>query len=450
MSTTFEKISSNKVKLTFVVPAEKFDEAVQKAYIKDRSKINVPGFRKGKAPRKVIENMYGEGVFYDDALDMIFPEVYAEGLKEYNVEVVDRPQVDVQEIGAGKELKFTAEVFVRPDVELGEYKALTVEVEPKATVTEEDIQARISQDQQKGARTSEVTDGEVDYTDVVNLDYMGTVDGVAFDGGTAEKQTLKIGSGSFIPGFEEQMVGMKVGEEKDLNVTFPEKYHAENLAGKAAVFHVKVNSITRTELPELDDDFAQDNGFDTFDAYRADVAKKLTEIADSNYDVEIENALVEKAVENAKMDIPDAMVDEQLNYVMRDMEYSMMRSGLRMEDYLKYTNMTRDQLAQQYRGEAEKRVKIELTLEAIRKAEVIEPSDEEVEAQTEKQAKRMGQELEAFKASLSEENKTYLKDFAAIQKVCDLMKAGATVVDKKPEEKIEDQPVAESSEETAE
>ena len=450
MSTTFEKISSNKVKLTFVVPAEKFDEAVQKAYIKDRSKINVPGFRKGKAPRKVIENMYGEGVFYDDALDMIFPEVYAEGLKEYNVEVVDRPQVDVQEIGAGKELKFTAEVFVRPDVELGEYKALTVEVEPKATVTEEDIQARISQDQQKGARTSEVTDGEVDYTDVVNLDYMGTVDGVAFDGGTAEKQTLKIGSGSFIPGFEEQMVGMKVGEEKDLNVTFPEKYHAENLAGKAAVFHVKVNSITRTELPELDDDFAQDNGFDTFDAYRADVAKKLTEIADSNYDVEIENALVEKAVENAKMGIPDAMVDEQLNYVMRDMEYSMMRSGLRMEDYLKYTNMTRDQLAQQYRGEAEKRVKIELTLEAIRKAEVIEPSDEEVEAQTEKQAKRMGQELEAFKASLSEENKTYLKDFAAIQKVCDLMKAGATVVDKKPEEKIEDQPVAESSEETAE
>ncbi len=450
MSTTFEKISSNKVKLTFVVPAEKFDEAVQKAYIKNRSKINVPGFRKGKAPRKVIENMYGEGVFYDDALDMIFPEVYAEGLKEYNVEVVDRPQVDVQEIGTGKDLKFTAEVFVRPDVELGEYKALTVEVEPKAAVTEEDIQARISQDQQKGARTSEVTDGEVDYTDVVNLDYMGTVDGVAFEGGTAEKQTLKIGSGSFIPGFEEQMVGMKVGEEKDLNVTFPEKYHAENLAGKAAVFHVKVNSITRTELPELDDDFAQDNGFDTFDAYRADVAKKLTEIADSNYDVEIENALVEKAVENAKMDIPDAMGDEQLNYVMRDMEYSMMRSGLRMEDYLKYTNMTRDQLAQQYRGEAEKRVKFELTLEAIRKAEAVEPSDEEVEAQTAKQAKRMGQELEAFKASLSEENKTYLKDLAAIQKVCDLMKAGATVVDKKPEEKIEEQPVAESSEETAE
>lgn len=182
-----------------------------------------------------------------------------------------------------------------------------------------------------------MTDRGVDYTDTVNLDYAGSVDGVPFEGGTAQGQTLKIGSGAFIPGFEEQMVGMTVGEEKDLNVTFPEKYHAENLAGKNAVFHVKVNSITKTELPELDDDFAQDNGFDTFDAYKADVAKKLQEIADTNYDVEIENALIEKAVANAQMDIPAAMIDDQLNYVMRDVEYSMMRQGLRMEDYLKYT-----------------------------------------------------------------------------------------------------------------
>ena len=359
MSTNFEKISSNKVKLTFVVPAEDFDKALNQAYLKDRSKINVPGFRKGKAPRAVIERMYGEGVFYDDALDAIFPALYAEAIKEHNIDVVDRPQVDVQEIGAGKELKFTAEVFVRPDVTLGEYKNLTVEVEPKEVVTEDEIQARISQDQQKGARTIDVTDRGVDYTDTVNLDYAGSVDGVPFEGGTAQGQTLKIGSGAFIPGFEEQMVGMTVGEEKDLNVTFPEKYHAENLAGKNAVFHVKVNSITKTELPELDDDFAQDNGFDTFDAYKADVAKKLQEIADTNYDVEIENALIEKAVANAQMDIPAAMIDDQLNYVMRDVEYSMMRQGLRMEDYLKYTGQTREQMAQQYRGEAENRVKIQ-------------------------------------------------------------------------------------------
>ena len=397
MSTNFEKISSNKVKLTFVVPAEDFDKALNQAYLKDRSKINVPGFRKGKAPRAVIERMYGEGVFYDDALDAIFPALYAEAIKEHNIDVVDLPQVDVQEIGAGKELKFTAEVFVRPDVTLGEYKNLTVEVEPKEVVTEDEIQARISQDQQKGARTIDVTDRGVDYTDTVNLDYAGSVDGVPFEGGTAQGQTLKIGSGAFIPGFEEQMVGMTVGEEKDLNVTFPEKYHAENLAGKNAVFHVKVNSITKTELPELDDDFAQDNGFDTFDAYKADVAKKLQEIADTNYDVEIENALIEKAVANAQMDIPAAMIDDQLNYVMRDVEYSMMRQGLRMEDYLKYTGQTREQMAQQYRGEAENRVKIQLVLEAIRKAENIEPTAEDIDEQSAKQAKRAGQEVEAFR-----------------------------------------------------
>ena len=239
-----------------------------------------------------------------------------------------------------------------------------------------------------------------------------------------------------------QMVGMTVGEEKDLNVTFPEKYHAENLAGKNAVFHVKVNSITKTELPELDDDFAQDNGFDTFDAYKADVAKKLQEIADTNYDVEIENALIEKAVANAQMDIPAAMIDDQLNYVMRDVEYSMMRQGLRMEDYLKYTGQTREQMAQQYRGEAENRVKIQLVLEAIRKAENIEPTAEDIDEQSAKQAKRAGQEVEAFKANLTDEHKAYLSDLAAIQKVCDLMKAGATVVDKKPEE------AAETAEET--
>ncbi|MFR4292878.1 MAG: trigger factor [Christensenellales bacterium] len=331
---------------------------------------------------------------------------------------------------------------MRPDVTLGEYKNLTVEVELKEVVTEDEIQARISQDQQKGARTIDVTDRGVDYTDTVNLDYAGSVDGVPFEGGTAQGQTLKIGSGAFIPGFEEQMVGMTVGEEKDLNVTFPEKYHAENLAGKNAVFHVKVNSITKTELPELDDDFAQDNGFDTFDAYKADVAKKLQEIADTNYDVEIENALIEKAVANAQMDIPAAMIDDQLNYVMRDVEYSMMRQGLRMEDYLKYTGQTRRADGAAVPRRSGKPREDSAGAGSHPRAENIEPTAEDIDEQSAKQAKRAGQEVEAFKANLTDEHKAYLSDLAAIQKVCDLMKAGATVVDKKPEE------AAETAEET--
>ena len=441
MSTTVEKISSNKVKLSFDIDAAKFDEAMGKAYIKVRGQVAIPGFRKGHAPRKMIENMYGEGVFYDDAFELIFDEVYGPAIDENKIEVVDRPQVDIQQIGAGKNLQFTCEVFVKPDVTLGEYKGVEVKRE-HTLVTEDEVNAEIEKERNKQAAEVAVDDRPVAEGDTVNLDYSGSVDGVKFAGGTAENQTLKIGSHTFIPGFEEQMVGMTVGEEKDLNVTFPEKYHAENLAGKNAVFHVKVNSITKTELPELDDDFAQDNGFDTFDAYKADVAKKLQEIADTNYDVEIENALIEKAVANAQMDIPAAMIDDQLNYVMRDVEYSMMRQGLRMEDYLKYTGQTREQMAQQYRGEAENRVKSQLVLEAIRKAENIEPTAEDIDEQSAKQAKRAGQEVEAFKANLTDEHKAYLSDLAAIQKVCDLMKAGATVVDKKPEE------AAETAEET--
>ena len=430
----YEKISSNKAKLVFTVPGEEFEAAMNKAYLQNRGKINVPGFRKGKAPRNVIENMYGKFVFVEDAMDIVFPEMYTAAIEENGLKPVDRPEMtDMGEYVKGEDMTFTVEVFVRPDVTLGEYKALSVEVEPKHVVTEEEIDERIKQDQQKGARTLDVTDRTVDYNDTVNLDYAGSVDGVAFAGGTAQGQTLKIGSGQFIPGFEEQMVGMAIGEEKDLEVTFPEQYHSEELAGKAAVFHVKVNSITMTELPELDDDFAQDNGFDSFADYKADVEKKLNERVETNYNVSIENALIEAAVKNAKMDIPEAMIQEQTNYILRDMEMRMMYQGLRMEDYLKYTGQTREALAEQYHGEAEQRVKIELVLEAIRKAEALEPSEEEVEVQIVKQAERMGQEVEAFKAGLTDEQKAYLSDTAAIQKVCDLLKAGATVTDKAAE-----------------
>ena len=438
MSHTYEKLSSNKAKLTIVVPAEQFDEAMNKAYLKMRGRINVPGFRKGKAPRKLIETMYGEGVFYDDALDIIFPEVYPAAIEAEGLKPVDRPEVNVEEIGQGKDLKFTCEVFVRPDVELGQYKGLEVEVEQQV-VTDEMIDTRIKQDQQKASRTVDVEDRPVATGDTVKLDYAGTVDGVAFEGGTAQDQTLVIGSNTFIPGFEDQMIGMSIGEEKDLNVTFPEQYHAENLAGKAAVFHVKVNGITVTEMPELDDDFAADvSDFTTFAEYRESIVKELNDRAARNNEVAVENALVEKAVENATIDVPEAMITEQTEYILREMEMRMMYQGLRMQDYLKYTGQTKEQLQDAYRGEGEKRVRIELTLEAIRKAEGIEPTEEEINAQIAEQAERMGQKVEDFEKTLTAEQRGYLADQAAVQKVVNLLKADAKVTEKKPEEQAED------------
>lgn len=433
MSATYEKISGNKAKLSFTVPAAQFEEAMQKAYLKNRGKINVPGFRRGKAPRKLIETMYGEGVFYDDAFQEIFPNLYDEAVKENDLHVVDQPEVDVKEIGEGKDLVFTCEVFVRPDVTLGDYKGLTVEV-TKQEVTDADIDARIEQDRQKVARTVDVEGRALENGDTVNLDYAGSVDGVAFEGGTAEGQTLTLGSNQFIPGFEEQMVGMNIGEEKDLNVTFPEQYHAAELAGKAAVFHVKVNSATHTELPELNDEFAADaSEYNTFAEYKDSIVKELNEKAAKNNEVAVENALVEKATANAQMDIPEAMIRDQVNYILREMQMRMAYQGLRLEDYLKYTGQTVEQLADMYKGEAEQRVKMELTLEAIRKAEGVEPTDEDVQKQIAEQAERMGQKVEDFEKTLTDEQRGYLKDSAAIQKVVELLKKDCKVEEKKPE-----------------
>lgn len=433
MSATYEKISGNKAKLSFTVPAAQFEEAMQKAYLKNRGKINVPGFRRGKAPRKLIETMYGEGVFYDDAFQEIFPNLYDEAVKENDLHVVDQPEVDVKEIGEGKDLVFTCEVFVRPDVTLGDYKGLTVEV-TKQEVTDADIDARIEQDRQKVARTVDVEGRALENGDTVNLDYAGSVDGVAFEGGTAKGQTLTLGSNQFIPGFEEQMVGMNIGEEKDLNVTFPEQYHAAELAGKAAVFHVKVNSATHTELPELNDEFAADaSEYSTFAEYKDSIVKELNEKAAKNNEVAVENALVEKATANAQMDIPEAMIRDQVNYILREMQMRMAYQGLRLEDYLKYTGQTVEQLADMYKGEAEQRVKMELTLEAIRKAEGVEPTDEDVQKQIAEQAERMGQKVEDFEKTLTDEQRGYLKDSAAIQKVVELLKKDCKVEEKKPE-----------------
>lgn len=304
MSYTYEKISGDKARLTFVFPAEDFDQAMQKAFLKNKNRFNIPGWRKGKAPRKVVETMYGEGVLYDDAFDALFPDAYDAAIEETGLEVVDRPELNVEEIGSGKDLKVVAEVYVYPEVTLGEYKNLTVEVE-KEKVTEDDINARIEQDRAKVSSTEEVLDRPVEEGDNVNLNYAGTVDGVAFDGGTAENQSLTIGSHQLIPGFEEQMIGMCVAEERDLQVKFPEDYHAEELKGKNAVFHVKVNSISKTVMPELDDDFAADvSDFSTFAEYRANIEKELTDRAEKNNQVAVENALVEKATENATVEIP--------------------------------------------------------------------------------------------------------------------------------------------------
>jgi len=437
MSHTYEKVSGNKAKLSFVISADQFAEALQQAFLKLRKRINVPGFRRGKAPRKIIETLYGESVFYDDAFEIVFPDAYREAIKEYDLHPVDQPQIDLDEIGAGKDLKFHLEVFVRPDVTLGEYKGLTVEADLQK-LTDEMVDARIEEDRNKASRTIEVEDRPVQEGDTVNLDYAGSVDGVPFDGGTAAGQTLTIGSHQFIPGFEEQMIGMKLGEEKDLNVRFPDEYHAEELKGKDAVFHVKVNGIQMTEKPELDDDFAADiSEFDTFKAYKENIISELTKQIEKNNDITIENALVEKAAENAQMDIPAAMIEDQADYLVREMGMRMSYQGLRLEDYLKYTGQTMEDLKKMYMPEAEKRVRTELTIDAIRKAEHIEPTEEDIEKEIAEQAERMGQDVETFRKSLSDEQKDYLKENAAIRLVLDLLKKDAKVEEKKTEEPAE-------------
>ena len=437
MSYTVEKIASNKVKLSFVESAESFDAAVEKAYLKDRSKINVPGFRKGKAPRKLIENMYGEGVFYDDAFELVAQPAYEEAIKAENLQVVDRPQVDVQQIGAGQELKFTLEVFVKPDVTLGEYKGVAVEKNVEK-VTDEAVDARIQNDVERASTTQDVTDRPVENGDIVNLDYAGSVDGVAFEGGTAQGQSLTIGSGMFIPGFEEQMVGMNIGEERDLSVKFPEQYHAENLAGKDAVFHVKVNGIQTKVRPELDDDFAADvSEFDTFEAYKANIVADLEKNAADRAEANLEDALIQKVVDAADCDIPEAMIDDEVKTMLREMEMRMMYQGIRFEDYLKYTGQTLDQVRENYKPEAANRVKTQLVLEAVAKAENIVPTDEDVDEAIAEQAKRVNRDVEEFKASLSEQQKEYLKETAGIKKVIDFLKANAVITEKAAEEKAE-------------
>ena len=426
MTTTFEKLSSNKVKIGFVVEPEKFDEGLKTAYNKNKGRINIPGFRKGKAPMKVIENHYGAGVFYEDALEAIFPEIYQAALKEHNVEAVDRPEIDVEQIGRGKELKFTVEVFVRPDVELGEYKHLNI-VKTVDEVTDDDVKADIERARDRAARWVEVTDRPAKLDDQVNIDYAGFNGDEQFDGGTAQGHDLVLGSGSFIPGFEDQLVGAEIGQELDVNVTFPEQYHEASLAGKPVVFKVKVNGIREKELPALDDDFVTEvsETANNVAEYKAEIRERLEKAADERGEAAFENEVIETICENAKVDIPDAMIEDQIDNMLRDMEMRMMYQGMKLDDYLKYTGQTKEQMREMYKPQAEERVLSQLVIEAVKKAENIEATDEEIEAEIAKYAEQGKMEVEKFKENLSDSDREYFAEAAAVRKTIDFLKANA-------------------------
>lgn len=428
MSLQVEKLEKNMAKLTIEVSAEEFEEAIQKAYLKNRGKITIPGFRKGKAPRKMIEKMYGAGIFYEDAVNDLLPAAYDKEVEACDLEIVSQPKIDVTQVEAGQPLIFTAEVALKPEVKLGEYKGIEVE-KKNIEVTEEEIQAEIDKERENNSRVIDVDDRAVENGDMVKLDFEGFVDGVAFEGGKGEDYDLTIGSGSFIPGFEEQLVGVKIGEDTEVNVTFPEEYHAPELAGKAAVFKCKVNEIKVKELPEADDDFAKDvSEFDTLDEYKEDVKKNLTEKKEKEAKTAKEMDVVEKIVENAEMEIPDPMVDEQVRRMADDFANRIQSQGLSVEQYFQFTGMTAEKLLEQMRPEAVKRIQNSLVLEAVAEAEQIEISDERLEEELVKMAEAYKMELDKLKEMVSEDAKAQIKKDLAVQEAVDLVRDAAVEV----------------------
>ena len=424
MSSTFEKLTSNKVKLNFVVSAEDFDKALATAYSKNVKRFNIPGFRRGKAPRHVIEMHYGPSVVFEDAFDEIFPVVYSEAIKEHSVEPVDRPELDVTQIEKGKDLIFSVEVFVRPDVVLGDYKNLEAK-KVVDEVTDDDVSAEIERARDRNSRFVEVTDRPARLDDQVNIDYAGFDGDNQFAGGTAKGQELVLGSGHFIPGFEDQLVGATVGQDVDVNVTFPEEYHEKSLAGKPVVFHVHVNGIREKEVPALDDEFAKDMGFDTLDEYKADVKANLIKRNEERAETAFENEVVEKAVATCEMDIPNGMVEEAIDNMLRDMEMRLMYQGMKLDDYFKYTGQTREQVREMYREQATERVKTQLALEAIRDAEKIEATEEEIDAEIAKLADSRKKSLEDMKKQLTDGDKEYFRQAATMNKVVEFLKGCA-------------------------
>ncbi|MDJ1088154.1 trigger factor [Macrococcoides caseolyticum] len=420
MSVKWEKQEGNEGVLTVTVPAEEVNAGLDKAFKKVVKQVNVPGFRKGKMPRPMFEQRFGVEALYQDALDFILPDAYAAAVEEAGINPVDRPEIDIEQMEKGKELIFTAKVTVEPEVELGDYKGLEVEKED-TEVTEEDLNKAIEADLARKAELVVKEEGEVAEGDVVNLDFDGYVNEEAFEGGKAEGYDLEIGSGQFIPGFEEQLVGTKVGDEKDVTVTFPEEYHAEELAGKEAVFKVKINEVKSKEVPELDDEMAKelDESVDSVDAYKEKYKKDLQEQKTLQAENNMKERLIAQAVENAKVDIPEAMINTELDRMMQEFEQRIAQQGLNLELYYQFSGQTEEQLKENMKADAEARVKTNLTLAAIAKAENIEISDTDVDAELSKMSEQFGLSVDDIKAALG--NGEVLKDDLRIQKAIDVL-----------------------------
>ena len=415
----------NMVKLVIETTAEEFEAGLNTTYNKNKNKISVPGFRKGKAPRKMIEKLYGKEIFFEDAANAIIPDAYAKAAMECELEIVSQPKIDVVQLEAGKGFIFSAEVAVKPEVELGTYKGVEV-AKTDISVTDEDVDAEIKKVQEQNSRTVTVEDRAVKDGDIAVIDFEGFVDGVAFEGGKGENYSLTIGSHSFIDNFEEQLVGMNVGDEKEINVTFPEEYHAEALKGKPATFKVAVKELKEKQLLELDDDFAQDvSDFDTLAEYKEDLKKKLTERKEAETKSKKETEVIDKIVESSKMDIPQAMIDTQVTRMAEDFAQRLQQQGLSIEQYFQYTGLTADAILAQMKPEAEKRIKNSLVLEAIAKAENIEVADEEFEGELKKMADMYKMELDKIKDFMGDAEAKQMKDDIAVQKAVELVVSAA-------------------------
>lgn len=433
MSLQVENLEKNMAKLTIEVSADEFDKAMEKAYHKNKNKINVQGFRKGKAPRAMIEKMYGAGIFYEDAANIVIPDAYEKAAEESKLEIVSQPSIDVVQIEKGKSFIFTAEVALKPEVTLGEYKGVQVE-KKAAEITEEEIEKELDRVREQNARTITVEDRPAQDKDTAVIDFEGFVDGVAFEGGKGENHPLTLGSHSFIEGFEEQLVGKNIGEDIDVNVTFPENYQAKELQGKPALFKVKIKEIKAKELPQLDDEFAQDvSDFETMAEYREDIKKNLLERKEKQFQNEKEEAVVAKIVENAQMEIPDPMVDAEVRQMADDFARRIQSQGLTIEQYFQFTGLDAKKFVEQMKPQALKRIESRLVLEAVVKAENIVASDEDIEKEISDMASMYQMEIEKLKEMLGEKEREQIALDMAVKKAVDFVVNEAVEVEKTEE-----------------
>ncbi|TLS53493.1 trigger factor [Paenibacillus antri] len=401
MKASWEKLESNVGVLTIEVEAEQVNEAINKAFKKVANRVNVPGFRKGKVPRQIFEAKFGVESLYQDAIDIILPEAYTYALQETGIEPIDRPEVDIEKFAKNEPMKLTAKVQVKPEVQLGEYKGLEVEAKSD-DVTDEEIDAELNRLQQRHAEIVPVEEGVAQNGDIAVIDFEGFADGVPFEGGKGEKHSLELGSGSFIPGFEEGVVGMAKGEEKEVQVTFPEDYHAENLKGQAATFKVKLQDLKRKNLPELDDEFAKDvSEFETLEEFKKDLSDKIKARKEREFRIHQEQSVVDQASDNATVDVPAVMVETELNNMVKEFESRLRTQGMTLELYFQFTNTSEDALREQMLPDAQKRVRNNLVLEAIAKAEGLEASDEDLEKELERMAEQFQRSVEEIRGILS-------------------------------------------------